>query len=151
MLLRLQPRDITKHWEGISDAISKSLPPITTASAERMTFILRSLIVEVMQCWVLCKPDAENDTTEMYAIITTEYAIDPGSGTKNLLIFSLYGLQPVPQELWRDGFSTLQKFAKTNDCEGIIAFTDVPAVVEIAKSIGGNTDTRLIILGVDNE
>lgn len=151
MLLQLRPKDITKHWEGISEAISKSLPPITTASAERMTFILRSLLVEVMQCWVLCKPNVGKDTTDIYAIATTEYAIDPGSGTRNLLIFSLYSLQKIPQELWKDGYETLQKFAKANNCESIIAFTDVPAVIHLVEGFGGNVATRLLIMGLDNE
>ncbi len=144
MLLQLLPRDITKHWEGISEAISKSLPPITSMSKDRMTIILKSLIAGTMQCWVLHKPDG------IYAVATTEFAIDPGSRTKNLLIFSVFGLRQVPQELWEEGYRGLCKFAKTSGCESIIAFTDVPAVVSIVEKLGGDTKTRLLIIGVNN-
>lgn len=145
MLLQLLPRDITKHWEGISEAISKSLPPITSASKDRMTVILKSLIVGTMQCWVLHKPDG------IYAVATTEFAIDPGSKTKNLLIFSLFSLRQISDELWIEGLKGLQKFAKVNSCETIIAFTDAPAIVTLTERLGGEASTRLIVIGVDNE
>lgn len=146
MLLQLLPRDITKHWEGLSEAISKSLPPITTMSRDRMAVILKSLIAGTMQCWVLL-----GSKNEIYAVGTTEFAIDPGSKTKNLLIFSLYSLQTVPQEQWGEGYKTLQKFAQASGCENIIAFTDIPAVVNLVEKLGGDTKTRLLTMRVDNE
>ena len=145
MLLQLLPRDITKHWDGISEAISKSLPPITSMSKDRMTVILKSLMAGTMQCWILHEPDG------IYAVGTTEFATDPGSKTKNLLIFSLFGLRPVSQEMWMEGYKTLQKFARANGCESIIAFTDIPGVAGLVERLGGNADTRLIVMGVDNE
>jgi len=145
MLLQLLPRDITRHWEGISEAISKSLPPITSLSKDRMTVILKSLIAGTMQCWILHRPDG------MYVVATTEFAVDPGSKTKNLLIFSIFGLRQVPQELWKEGYEGLRRFAKANGCESIIAFTDVPAVVSLVEGLGGDTKTRLLVMGVSNE
>jgi len=145
MLLQLLPRDIAKHWGGISEAISKSLPPITPRSVDRMSFILKSLIAGIMQCWVLHKPKGE-----MYAIVTTEFAVDPGSQTKNLLIFSLFGLGEIPSEMWKQCYSTLCKFAKANGCSSLVAFADDGTAIETMKEYGWNTDTKLLIMGVDN-
>lgn len=145
MLLQLLPRDITKHWEGISEAISKSLLPITSKSAERMTFILKSLIVGTMQCWVLHEPRGE-----ICAIITTEFTTDPGSRTKNLLIFSLFGVKEISSELWEQVHDVLRKFAKTNGCDNLLAFTDNLAVARMLQKYGWSSDTRLLIMGVND-
>ncbi len=144
MLLQLLPRDITKHWEGLSEAISKSLPPITSATRDRMTVILKSLIAGTMQCWILHKPDG------IYAVCTTEFVTDLGSSTRNLLIFSLFSLRQVPDELWLEGLKGIQKFAEVNHCESILAFTDIPAAISLAEKLGLDTSTRLVTIGVDN-
>ena len=146
MLLHLLPNDISKYWGGISEAISKSLPPFTINDKERMLVILKSLMSGIMQCWLL--HEIEDDKITLYAIMTTEFSIDPASQTKNLLIFSLYGLQPAPSGLWEDGYKTLRLYAKVNRCQSIIAFTDVPEVLSIISKLGGDINTRLITLEV---
>ncbi len=148
MLLQLLPRDITKHWEGLSEAISKSLPPTTSVSRDRMSIILQSLISETMQCWVLCEPSVEKKVSELFAVATTELVKETGSATRNLLIYSLFGLRAVSDDQWREGFETLRKFAQSRDCENIIAYTDNPAVVSLAKKFGGDVSTTLIVIGV---
>ncbi len=147
MLVKLLPDDITKHWDEISEAISKALPPFTKRTRGRMNSILASLLSGKMHCWVVTEYNKDNDITILYALATTEITIDPVSYTKNLLIFSLYAFQPVPFKLWEDGFDTLSKFAKVHECDNILAFTDIPRIEEIVKKIGGSV-TSLIKLEV---
>ena len=146
MLLRLLPNDISKYWKGISESIERSLPPFTEQSTEMMLIILKSLMSGIMHCWLLHKIEGNNIT--LYAIATTEFSIDPASQTKNLLIFSLYGLQPTPPELWEDGYKTLKLYAKANNCDAILAFSDVPEVLSIVSRLGGDVNTRFIRMEV---
>ena len=146
MLLRLLPNDISKYWNGISEAISKSLPPFITYDKEGMLVILNSLMSGIMHCWLL--HEIEGDKITLYAIATTEFSIDPASRTKSLLIFSLYGLQPTPIESWKDSYETLRLYAKANGCSSILAFSDVPEVLNIVGKMGGDINTRLITLEV---
>ncbi len=147
MLTKLLPDNITQYWNAISESISKSLPPFTRHTTKRMDYILESLLKDSLQCWVLTDVDSDNRTI-LYALATTEIVIDQITQTKNLSIFSLFGLRPVHPELWKSGFETLRKFAKFNRCDNIIAFTEFQNVVNIVEQLGGDTSIRLLKLEV---
>jgi len=144
MLVKLVAKDISKWWSGISEGISRSLPPFTKYTKDRMSSILKCLMEDTLHCWVLTQYDSVKNTTIMYAIVTTEFTVDTVTITKNLTIFSLYALQPVPEQMWKDGFDTLAKFAKANHCNQILAFSDIPQVINIVNKLGGDTSTTLI-------
>ena len=148
MLVHLQPDDISKWWTGISESISRSLPPFTRATQDRMSIILESLLKGAMDCWVLTEYDHEKDTTTLFAIATTEVTIDYVSNTKNLSIFSLYALQTPSIEQWKDAFDTIKRYANHKNCTYVLGFTSSYAIVELVNKLGGDTSSILIKLEV---
>jgi hypothetical protein len=119
------------------------MPPYIAIEPESLNFILESLLKSTMQMWVL----HDNDNT-IYAIATTRIEVDNSSGTKNLLIFSLYAYRPVPQDMWIEGLAGFKVFASGRGCKNIVAFTIVPRIVELAQTLGARTDTHFIMWGV---
>lgn len=137
MLSRLEPNQVTVYWEEIKSGIIASLPPTGLPSNEGMAIILNRILKGDVQVWVV----ADDRSEAVRAAAVTTILEDGATETRNLLIYSLYGYSLVPQELWVEGLEGLKKFAKAKGCYKIVAYTKVPRVVEIARSLGALADT----------
>lgn len=142
MLVRMIPEQISRHWEVISYAIENSLPPTAGRSKDRMNRILTALLSGSKQCWVSSR--YENGVGIMEAILTTQILKDFDEGTRNLLIYSLYGYEQISKESWISGFDALSKWARVNNCDKIIAYSNVRSVIEVVNSFGGDTSFSFI-------
>lgn len=112
-------------------------------SEESLISVYESILSGVSQVWVLSKKDKEGKNT-VYALCITCFTKENATETKNLLIYSLTGYKFVTQDLWVEGLRALEAFAKKKGCSKIIAYTRVDRVVEIAKTLGADVDTRFI-------
>ena len=71
---------------------------------------------------------------------------------KNLLIYSLFSVGGLKEEALKLGFNTLKKFAKVNDCQKIIGYTNISRIVDMVKSLPeGKAEFILVSMEVDNE
>ncbi len=77
-------------------------------------------------------------------MLQTEFA----SGVENLMIYAVSGYKFISEELWAEGFDIIKEFAKQNKCKYIAAYSCVPRIVAVAKSMGGDVDTTFIKWGV---
>ena len=91
-----------------------------------------------MNAWVVF--DEEN----VYALATTSFVWEPIAMTKNLVLFSLSGLQTTPLALWTDAKSHLATYAAQQGCKNIIAYSNVPGVIVLAQREGADTQTHLL-------
>ena len=111
-----------------------------------------------MQCWFVYnngKPGVDANKTDLskdpLGIIVTSIQPDFYTETKNLLIYSLWGVQRINPDVWIDGLKYLKRFAKEKECFRVIAYTDLPNILSIVKKLGGNTSITFISMEVGND
>ena len=146
MLVRLLPDQISKFWPIIKYAIEQSLPPIVGEHPDKMNRILSSALCGQLDVWVSYNKGEDN---KFEGIVLTELLFDEPSGTKNLLIYCLYGYELVANESWLQGLISLTKYAQSRQCNKIIAYTREGDLIDLAKSLGGETDYTFISFNVD--
>ena len=146
MLTKLLPEQVSKFWNIIKYGLEESLPPIVGGHPERMNRILTSLLTDKAICWASYKRGSESVKFEGIAV--TRILYDDVSNTRNLLIYAVYGYEVADRQTWIDGITTLLKYAESKNCESIIAYTDLPNIVEIVSNLGGDTATTFLSFDV---
>jgi hypothetical protein len=145
-MARVQVADIGKLWDFIRPCILGALPPTVFETETVAANILKSLLLEELQCWFLYR--REDGKPVIYAVATTCIDSDSISGNRNLLLYSLYGLQqPIGESVWTVGLTGLLKYKDRMLCQNLIAYTDQEDVVKRALSFGGDARFKLIRLG----
>ena len=136
------PDQIGRYWKDIKDTLSYNLIPTAELTEEGMTNILNNLMLGGMQAWVAIEGES------IKALVVTQVVNEIGTGTNNLLIYSLYGYSFIDPKTWQEGIETLRAFARGKDCVNIIGYTKVGRIVDIVKQLGGDTSMTLIKLEV---
>lgn len=95
-----------------------------------------------MQAWIMVA-DRE-PKPEICMIATTRWGQDAVTGEKHLVLFSLYGYEPVGSEVLEDAFQTLARYARGGGASRILAYTCNPRVVELADQTGADTAWRFL-------
>ena len=146
MLVRLLPDDIEKGWNVISKALEESVPDHVKVDDIGLSNILYALLEDKLQCWLISDSDFKENG--MHGILTTLSVVDPPSGTRNLLIYSLLAYRRITKELLMDGYATLREYARGKGCFKIIAYTDVQSIENMVLAMGGKTGHTLVELEV---
>lgn len=142
MITRLLPEDIAKYWGLLREGIMEALPPATGENPEKMSNIFSSLLAGGADCWLV----TDGKKVKGFAITTINE--DLVSGTKNLLIYCLYGYGGMTGDGLVEGFEVISKYAKHRGCSGITAFTDVDLLIKIAEKFGGESKYKLIYIPI---
>ena len=145
MLLRLLKHQIAESWHELRVCIERALPPFARTSERSMSFILSSLLSGRMDCWIIVD---EKDKT-IYAVGTTMNTIDPATQTKSILIYSLYGIRPVPPSLWKSSYRDFLEYVKKKGFHKICAYTSNDAVLRHAKMLGFDLSQTFIVADVE--
>ena len=145
MLVKLTANQISDYWEPIKNAVRSSLPPTTNYNDEGMNEIFKSLLSDTMQCWALV-----GEQGNIKVIATTAFTKDIGTKQTNLLIYSLFatGGESISNSEWLDGWEGLKKFARERNVKKVLAYSNVPRVIDVVKSLGGRLEFNLISLEV---
>ena len=147
MLARLLPEQISKFWDIIKYAVEKSLPPIAGEHPDKMNKILSAALSDAVDVWALYA--REGDETKLEGIGLTEILYDDISGTKNLLIYSLYGYSKISEETYQSSFISLLKYARSKGCLQIIAYTDSRQIVNVSKALDADTSYTFVSFDID--
>ena len=145
MLIRLLPDQISQFWNVIKYAIEQSLPPIAYEHPDKLNRILSAAISGKVEVWVSYTKTQEVNKLE--GVVVTKILYDDASGTKNLLIYCLYGYEKVNSDSWLIGLTALVKYAKSRGCSQIISYSDIPHIIDIVKYLGG--EARYTFLSFD--
>jgi len=135
MLTKLLPDQIAKFWDIIKYAVEESLPPIVGESPDKMQNILTGCLDGSLEVWISHK--RTEDVTRIEAVVLTEFLYDRPSKTKSLLIYCLYGYEDIAKESWTEGLEVLKKYAKGRGCKQVVAYSEVPMIIELSKKLGG--------------
>lgn len=147
MLTKLLPEQISRLWDIIRYAVEQSLPPVTGEHPDKMNRILSSALTGTVDVWALYTK--KDDGNKLEGIGLTEILYDDVSGTKNLLIYSLYGYNRISEESYQDGIISLLKYAKSKGCLQIVAYTNSRQLVEVVNRAGGDTSYTFISFDID--
>jgi hypothetical protein len=143
MIVRMAPEQIAKMWEYIRPGIMETMLPVADQNHETIQRVLRSLLSEDMQLWLGLEDPEDFSEKSIYGVMVTTIYCDLISETKSLVIYSLFETRSIPPAVWLYGMNKLKDFGTAMDCKQIIAYTDIPRIIELAKSLGFKTMTFL--------
>lgn len=144
MLIRLLPEQVSAMWKVVGAALIEGLPPDYHADVKARTAILQSVLKEEATVWVYRMPQGDGTTRASALVLTTFYQA-PIFFTKHLLIYSFYAFENLPEEAWVTGFETLRKYADSLNLDSIIAYTQHPGIIRMAKTrLGAMGDYTLL-------
>lgn len=150
MITKLLPNQISASWPMVKDLLYRNHPPEVIMNEQTLASVFKAAMMGGLQVWVIHDSDFEDNTSKIKAIGITTITVEPITRTRSLLIYALvsnYSLGDDRIDYMKE-LEVIRKYAKAKDCEGIIAYSDVPAVLSLVKSLGGNTSIRFIKLEV---
>jgi hypothetical protein len=128
MTWNLTSAEVVKHWDLIKwGAYQVNKPP---DPEKYFIGLLKNILKGDAQVWFLA-----NGERQIKALVITKITQNI-AGEKELLLDTLYGYSPMTIEERREGFEVGKKFVKTLGLSAIVAYTSLPQVGELAKSIG---------------
>ena len=143
MLVRLLPDQVASNWDVIKVAVAESMPPTIIVSPEKLNNLFESLLIGGMVCWA----SMVGHTDEMEGLLITTVQEDKVSETRSLLIFSLYSFTNASTDLtWQEGLAKLMRFAITQRCDQIIAYTTNESIIKFVERVGGDASQRFITI-----
>lgn len=150
MINRLTVQQASSLWDILKGAIEESLPPDASSRNGRMNSILTAILTGKMECWLSYEKDEEGKVIEGLLVILTAIIIDECSGGRYLSLYALAKLsEKVPEEAWAEGYVALMRYAKANQCDFILAHTNLEAVKVLAASLGADTSYTLLKFPID--
>ena len=138
MLIKLTPEQVSMYWPAIEEGIKKSLSTRTMWTQQGVKNMLIGLMTGQIDCRFLISSDI------IYGFVITRVIEDPITGDKNLLIYSLYSSNRIPQEIWLEGAKELREDAYARGCTKVVAYSSEPRVLEMAKKLGFKDTTRYL-------
>jgi len=144
--VKLLPEQVANAWELIKTAAEESLPPTSGAHPDRTNRLLSMCLSGKVTVWFSYSKDEEDKKFE--GLVLTNVIYDEPSGTKQLLIYVLWG-NLISKDAWKLGIDGLIKYAKSIGCSEIIAYTQKKFVVKVAESLGADTSWHLLRFDVN--
>lgn len=130
MLTKLTPDQVAEYWDDLKEAIGNALPPVAGGNEEVLNYVLARLLAEHMQCWVSRRDG------KIYGIGTTTVFEDPCSGSKDLLLYTVYAMPGADKELWVEAYETVKKWAVAQGCSRFVGYTTNPEMVKVLEKFG---------------
>jgi len=147
MLTKLLPDQVAKFWDVVKFAIEESLPPIVGDHPDKMSRILGACLSGSVDVWASYIINEE--VRKFEGILLTKVLHDDASGTNNLLLYCVYGYSDVSKESWISGFESILKYAKNKHCMQVVAYTEVPYLIDLVKSLGGDAKYTFVSFNVN--
>ena len=150
LVSKLLPEQISAFWDVIKFAVEESLPPIVGQHPDTINRILSSALRGTIDVWAeYVKEEKEEDNIKFEGIALTQILYDEPSGTRNMLVYCLYGYGPIDPGSWARTLTVIAKYAKEESCNQIMTYVTLQHLVNLAKGLGGNTDYTFITFNVD--
>ena len=143
LLVRIPISGVAKHWDLIKGSISEAFPPTCVPDEKGMLSVLQQILAGGMQVWACLR---NRYPVEAVALLTTYIATEPITGTKSLLLFSLYAWEPLQRQDYLDGFETMKKYALSEGCTNISYYTANSLFSKLAQEVGFNTQFNFGVL-----
>lgn len=144
MFIKLRSDQVMEYWNYIRDCLVESLPPYISEKSNNLLQVQENLLVSKMECWLGMKE------SQTYAVVITQIVKDECAGEVNLLLFSLNVLYEQDQNIWKEGLDHFKKYAKSKNCNQVIAYSNKDEVKSLVRMLGGNTDWSVLMFNLDS-
>lgn len=142
MVSKLNNSQITEHWDDIKEAALASFPRQPKDVDMWFNTLLQKLLQQQGQVWIGLYE------SKIHYVCITLFLEDPCGAGRQLLIYSLYGYELIPDVLWNETKNGIITFARQSKCDAIVAYTRVDRIKEMAAKLGCDTKTTFIIFEV---
>jgi len=129
------------------------LPPTVSGTDKCIASIAQSLAVGKMRCWCFGQ-ERDGQEAQLRMVILTRVNYNDIAEEPYLEIFSLWSMNnmdKIPQSMYVDAHRAINGYAHGLGIKFIIAHTQVSAVVEMVRSLGGEASYTLIRLEVNDD
>ena len=133
MVQQIMPEQVPKFWEAAKDAIELAIPDVYGESPQKMNNILSSLLNGAMILWVTFGGE-EGKTNGLFI---TKIIEDDITEVKSLLLYCLHTYYSVTPDIWAEGWKAMRKYGMSLGCKRMVAYTDVPFIINEAEKVGG--------------
>lgn len=147
MMMKLLPDQVAKFWSIIKYGIEQSLPPVASDHPDKMNRILTAALSNRIDVWISYNRNGSG--INLNSVILTKILYDDASDTRSLLLYSLFGYGTFDRPSWQNGLEMLVKYARSQGCSYVTAYTELPSVVQIAKRLGADTRSTFLSFDVD--
>lgn len=135
MIVKVPSEQVSAVWDFVKKAVlNGSLRPDDEAYA---TFMLKQFMSGKIDLWIIY--DEKNNPV---GVFTTAFIVNCW-GYFQLVILSLYGMG-ISDELYKQSFEELRKFASSKNCVEIVASTESRKLIEVSKILGALHRTEVI-------
>jgi hypothetical protein len=143
MLIKMIPEQVSALWETFAPMFAQSLPPEIAVSRDILTNNLAAVLRGDLTVWI----EVDEEEQQMpRALITTYVWEDPISCIRSLMVYHLYVMQNGNHKEWMKNIETLKRYGETVGCSRLIGFAgEDPKYLRFLRTVGGDTDTRLVI------
>jgi len=158
-LVRIPSAHVATLWNIIKPSLVLSLEARYAQREDVLGNILQALMQGHLECWtlVIIKDKDKQETLEdLYKnasmpvlVMTTMFITDTIAGIKSLYIYSLSGFSKLPKSVYVYGFEKMRQYARARGAEQIIARTNNPFLLRLAKQLGDVTEAHSVLIGVD--
>jgi hypothetical protein len=131
MFIKLLPNQVPTYWDIIKHGCQHVLPPMTADNEAAMNGVLKNLLTGQLQCWV-----SFGDSQQFKGFVVTEISTDSFSDQRFLRLYVLYGLRPLTEDDWKEGFEKLEIFARSNNCHVMTGYTNNELLCDKIKKLG---------------
>ena len=146
MLLRLLPEQVARYWEEVfKGPIQSTLPPIAGESEDKMNNVLESILAGGLVVWLSY---TKTDMIKVSGFIVTQLVADDPSKTLAILIYSIYSPNGFSEREWVEGFRAFGDYAHSMQCNRIVGYSNVEAVLKRVEQFGGDTSYRFLSIPV---
>ena len=139
MLKKLNRQQIKSHWSELKLAVMAAFPRHPRNVNVWMNTLFEMLLKDDAAYWV-----GLNGSGGIVMSCVTTFIADPCTGEKHLLIYSLYGYQQIPEEVWDSGPKILSEYAKDCGCTAVVAYSEAARVIKQTEKFGADVNTRYI-------
>ena len=133
MLVMLLPDQVSRNWDEIKMLLEEATPGPQGANFDRMNNILEESILGKKKIWI-----SYNDEEIFDGLVGTEIYLDRINGLKTMEIFALWG-KGAGEGSWTKGWEALAKYAMTQGCKRIVAYTKEQSLIARVQALGGDT------------
>ena len=135
MLIKCNKNDILRYEELIKPLLCEAV----SSDLNRCYLnILDNFLLGICQLWVFEKDG------QLGALLATTLNFDSLTKEKNFLLYALKSYIPLTQRDYAESFIILKRYAKSQGCIKLLAYSKIQKVIEMFKVIGGNTDYHLL-------
>lgn len=147
MLIRLIPEQVSQLWDAIKYALENSPPLTADVSYDSwINNILTSAMDGSIEVWASYRRD--NSGAKFEGLALTSFEVDRFIKKRSLLIYYVFTFTLAPESSWLEALRTLAKYAKSRKCSRVVAYSNVPEMISIAKKLGADTSVTFISFNV---